>query len=510
MPRQHAPDLEPTRQRKSWVGFFLFTALSVALSLLPGCDRGTASDAVRLELWTLALRPTFTRYMEDLCAGFEAAHPGTEVVWVDVPYNAMNRKLIAAAASGQTPDVVNLADRDFARFASLGALADLDQHLPPGALDDYLPGVTESLRLSDRQLALPWYLTTSVRLCNADLLREGGLDADALGEDWATLREQARAYHQKTGRFLFSVSLGESSELPGMLLADGVVPFAERDGRLVAELTSNDVVAAVREWVALYRDGVLPRAAATRGHEHLVELYQNGQVAVVQTGPNMLRRIGDASPAVFDATAVRPPITGTLGRSHVAVMVLAVTEHSEHPALAAELAQWVTSATHQTALARMASVMPSTRDSLADPNFVDAEDGPSTSADRRIAEARAMSAAALTHAVAFTPALEAWPDLRRAFDEQIKAALLEGREVEATLAEIEAQWNAILRAARPATLDAVPRPPALPRDAASSRPSLSGSEGRDSTSVVGLADPALRYRSGAGVGGGVAFGGRHE
>jgi len=502
MPSPVSPDLAPARRLHRWVGFVLALAgAAAALAGLPaGCGRADAEreDApIRLELWTLALRPTFTDYMQDLCDAFEAEHPGVEVVWVDVPYNAINRKLVAAAASGQAPDVVNLADRDFARFASLGALIDLQPHLPAEALADYLPGVMHALRLGDQQLALPWYLTTSVRLCNTPMLAEGGLDPDTLADGWSALRDQARAYHQETG---------ESSQLPGMLLADGVAPFAERDGRLVADLTKPAVVERVRAWVGLYRDGVLPRAAATRGHEHLVELYQSGELAVVQTGPNMLRRIGDASPEVFAATAVRPPITGRLGRAHVAVMVVAVTRQSAHPDLAAALARAVTGAANQSRLARMATVMPSTRASLDDPYFAGAaEAGADDGEARRIAEARAMAARSLREAVAFTPALETWPDLRRSFDEQIKAALLEGRDVAATLAEIERQWDAILRAARPATLDAVPQPAPLPRENISQRPPLSGSEGRDPAQKTMKPDPALRFAQGRAWGG--AWGG---
>lgn len=76
----------------------------------------------------------------------------------------------------------------------------------------------------------------------------------------------------------------------------------------------------------------------------------------------------------------------------------------------------------------------------------------------KLIQARKASADALRDAVAFTPALGSWPDLRRAFDEGIKAALLDGRDVRATLADIEHDWNRILRADIPATLDAIPRP----------------------------------------------------
>ncbi|MEM6333071.1 MAG: extracellular solute-binding protein [Planctomycetota bacterium] len=434
---------------------FVFTVCWLGLF---GC--GSRDDgAVRLELWTLALRPTFTEYMQGVCAAFEAEHPGVEVVWVDVPFDAIDRKLVAAASAGRAPDVVNLSDRGMSRYVALGALAPLDGTLPGDAESAYLGGALRSLRIGDEQLALPWYLTTPVRLANEAELQRGGLAGEGLADTWSGLGAQARAYHAASGgRFLFTVSLGESSELPVMLLAEGLPPFKQDGDRLTADLTRDEVVAFVAEWVELYRDGVLPRAAATRGHEHLVEAYQNGSVALVQTGPNMLKRVRDANPRVYGQTTVLPPLTGALGRSHIAVMCVGVMRSSEHPELAAALAWHVTNAANQEALASMVPVLPSTRGSmarLAGGSLSAVSDG-----GERLVAARDTAAEALTTAVAFTPTIEAWPDLRRAFDEGIKAALLEGADVRETLADIEVRWDRLLAARRAATLDAVPRPEA--------------------------------------------------
>lgn len=416
---------------------------------------------VRLELWTLALRPTFTEYVEKLIDGFEAAHPEVEIEWVDVPFDALNRKLVAAAAADRPPDVVNFSDLQFARFASLGAMADLTDRLPNNPDARYQAGALSVGRLEGELLGLPWYLTTPVRMVNVELLTAGGLATDDLGSTWPVLREQARTYHHRTGGFLFSLPLGQDSALPGMLLADGLVPFKlDGTGRLRADLTRPEVVEAVSAWVDLYRGGAMPRAAATSGHAHLVDLYQNGETAVVQTGPNFLSRIADAAPDVYQQTRVLPAATGTLGRSHISVMLLAVSSGSEHPDLAAELAWWMTSPENQLAFAKIVNILPSTPASLDDAHF----DRPLGSGDntadvnQRLALARAISAESLRDAVAFTPALATWPDLRRAFDERIKSALLDGADVAQTLATVEADWNALLAAATPVGMDGVPVP----------------------------------------------------
>ncbi len=420
---------------------------------------GRADDGkTRIELWTLALSPTFDDYMAGVIDDFEAEHPGVEVVWVDVPFDALDRKLVTAAAAGRTPDVVNFSDRQFSRYAALGAMHDLNGVLPGDPSEHYQPGALRILDLDGELLALPWYLTTQVRLINEALLAEAGLSADTLGGDWETLREQARGYHEKTGGFLFSLRLGEDSILPTMMLQSGLVPFAERDGRLVADLASDEVVAYVQAWVDCYNDGALPRSSATGGHQAVVEGFQNGRLATVQTGANMLNRVRDANPEVYANTRVLRPLAGTLGRSHIAVMPVGVMGKTQEPELAAKLAWHLTSAANQTELARRSSVLPSTTASLHDPHFSDHEHD----AEDRMVVARMLSAGSLSDAVAFTPAVSAWPDMRLAFNEGMKRILLSGAGARETLEEVERQWDALLRAAPPATLDTVPRPGPAP------------------------------------------------
>lgn len=430
----------------------LLTMLGVSCA-----EKESAPGQVEIELWTLALRPRFTEYMQGVLAGFESQHPGVKVRWVDVPFDALNRKLISAAVAGQAPDVVNFSDMQFARFAALGATRDLDGLLETDPRSVYLEGTLAPARINGELGALPWYLTTTARFINTQILTDAGWDPDTIAGDWATLCEQARAYHEQTGGYLFTQALAVESELPTMLIADGRPPFKETDGRLRADLTREDVFEYLNNWVDLYRSGALPREAATSGHAHVVELYQNGRTAVAVTGANFLSRIADAAPDVFRVTKVASPVTGDLHRAHIAVMFLSVTSTSKHPKEAAALAGWITNPENQLAFCKIVNILPSTPSVLGDPHF-DPPVGGDDTAESKIALARSLSAGSLPTAVAFTPSLGAWPDLRRAFNEGIKAALLDNQDVRKTLAQIETEWNQILDDALPATLDAVPRP----------------------------------------------------
>lgn len=427
------------------------------MMLLPGCERAQQADGVTLELWTLALSPHFDGYMKEQVAAFEAAHPGVRVTWVDIAYDALDRKLIAAAAAGRAPDVVNMADLNFARYAALGAFRDVRADLPGNPATTYLPGAVSLCTIGGRLLSLPWYVTPQARIVNAAVLAEGGLTPESLPPDWRGLASAAKAFHAKTGKHLLSQPLGEESQLPIMLLSEGLAPLRARaDGRLESNLDDPKVLEYLALWVDLYRSGAMPRDAATRGHAHLLDLFQEGKLGVISTGPNFLKRIRDVSPRVYESATVLPGAVGELGRVHMPVMVLAVSNRTRHPREAAALAWFMTAAPAQTALCRLAPVMPSSTASLDDPFF-----RPTPSATRgeaTLALGKSVALRALPEAVAFTASLDTWPDLRRAFEEDFKRVLLDNEPLEAAMARVGRAWNSLLDAAAPAGIDAVPAP----------------------------------------------------
>ncbi len=469
----------------TWRAWIAFAAVMLACAIAPGCDErandrlaageagGSGGREASIELWTLALkgRPELEDYVRAQIAAFERSHAGVRVVWVDVPFREVDRKLMAAAAAGRAPDVVNFSDKTYARFVGLGALRDLRDVLPGDPRAVYLPGAlslcemrapsdaslrggaSESTPGQTQTLALPWYLTTQAVLANEDLLGKAGMSSASLPRTWAGLRAAARAYRKAVGddgTYLFSVPLGHESDFLMMLFSDGLRPLTvDAQGRLKSNLLDPVVVAAVREWVELYREGMLPREAATQGVQHLTDLYKRNRLAVINFGPNFLNVIRQESPKVYEATRVGPAITGELGRGHIAVMVLGVTTQSKQPKLAAELAWALSSAESQAALCRIVPVLPSTKATVESDLFAmptGDRAAKMTAPELKLAQAQSIAAESLKSAVAFTPSLAEWPDMRRAFEDRIKRAMLSGEAVEESLKVVDAEWARILAA----------------------------------------------------------------
>jgi len=52
-----------------------------------------------IEFWTMQLQPQFTDYFKNLIATFEAENPDVKVNWVDVPWSAMESKILTAVSA---------------------------------------------------------------------------------------------------------------------------------------------------------------------------------------------------------------------------------------------------------------------------------------------------------------------------------------------------------------------------------------------------------------------------
>lgn len=423
----------------------LLIATLVPVFAAVGCDAAETNERVELELWTWALRPKFDDYVTDLIADFEAKNPGVTVAWVDVAAPAMRRKMFAVGAAGELPDVINFSDADFATFAQLGALRPLEPLIPEGAEDRYVPGALAACVVDGELLALPWYLSTPVRLANESLLAEGGLTPETLGDTWEELLRQAKPFHETTGRYLFTLGLGEQSDLPVILESEGVPPVVQQeDGTWQSNLTDPRVADIVRKWVDLYRSGALPREAATSQYPQMVKNYGEGRVAMINA--NAATAIRTESPLVYNDTVVLPGVVGAADLHGVAVTTIGVSSQSEHPELAAKLALHITSPPWQERLAREASRLPATLESL---DNVESFLPVGEASDETIRTATRISAEQLAAGAApRSPPIGPWPDLRTIFDEAMKRMLLGDDEpdVAATLSRVSKEWDRILQA----------------------------------------------------------------
>lgn len=415
--------------------------LGLLTSWFASCSSGTinpnnqqaTSGTANIEFWTMQLQPQFTNYFQSLINNFETQNPNIKVKWVDVPWAAMENKILTAVSAKTPPDVVNL-NPDFAsQLAGRNAWLDLDAKIPAEARSAYLPNIWKASTLNGKSFGVPWYLTTRLTIYNTDLLKQAGISKPP--STYAELAQAAQQIKDKTGKYAFFVTFvpQDSAEVLQSLVQMGVT-LVDTEGK--AAFNTPEGKAAFQYWVDLYKKGLLPKEALTQGHRHAIDLYQSGETAFLASGPEFLKTIANNAPKIAQSSAIAPQLTGDTGKKNVAVMNIVIPRDSKQPDGAVKFALFLTNDENQLAFAKAANVLPSTSKALADSYFKDIPANAST-----VEKARVVSAQQLQQAEILTPGLKDIKKLQKAIYENLQAAMLGEKTIDKAVEDAAQAWN---------------------------------------------------------------------
>ena len=203
----------------------LWGFLGLMLSFLISCNSGQSpTTSQELEFWTMQLQPQFTPYFTELIQKFEQEHQGVKIRWVDIPWSAMESKILTAVSANTAPDVVNLNPNFAAKLASRNAWLNLTEsdYISSEEKQEYLPNIWEAGTINDISFGLPWYLTTQITIYNQELLKQAGIETAPT--TFIELREVAAKLKEKTGKYamFFTFAPGDSGEVLESLVQMGV------------------------------------------------------------------------------------------------------------------------------------------------------------------------------------------------------------------------------------------------------------------------------------------------
>jgi putative chitobiose transport system substrate-binding protein len=404
--------------------------LALALLLAVG-GQGTAAPAVTLEFWTISLQPLFTDYVNGLIAAYERANPAVRVRWVDVQFQAVEQRLLAALAGRVAPDVVNLNTEIAVRLAQRDALVDMDAAVPAEVRGRYFEGLWRSARVGGRTYGVPWYVTPSVTAYNAALYGRAGLDPDAPPRTEDEMIRHARQIKDRTGTYGFMPNV-DGVRLLHRFQEHGL-PVLSPDGTR-AVFNSPAHVRYLAQYVDLFKADYFPEDTLRRGYLGATERYSAGRMGMLVTGPQFLLRVKQDNPEVYAQTRVAPYPRGRGRVLHLATMVVAVPRASRHRQGAVDFALYVTNDANQLAFSRRVVVFPSTRRAAADPFFRAGGSDPEEVA-RRVAAADLPVARDLSVVVPHAG------DLFRIFREAVESAFYGKRSPRDALDWAVRGWN---------------------------------------------------------------------
>ncbi|MER5967599.1 sugar ABC transporter substrate-binding protein [Streptomyces sp. NPDC002057] len=345
---------------------------------------------------TLQLKPVFTDYIEGVIVDFEKKNPGTDVKWVDIPFQGAQEKITADAAAGALPDVVNLNPQFAQALQAKGLFVDTDE-AAADVKGEYVPGAWSAFSVPGKpgSYGLPWYLTSEVTMYNKGLLTKAGLDADKPPATFDELLAAGRKVSAAGKGAFYGIHPALENRFVTDLAKQGV-PLLADDGKTWT-FNTPAAEAYLTKLVDAYRSGVYPKDSLTQDHSKETEAYQAGRIGLFPSGPNFLKIIKDNAKQIADQTGVGPQITGTDGVTNMSVMGLLVPKSSKNAATALAFAKFVTNAENQLRFSKLVTILPSTTASLKDPYFSDTSDGTVES------KARAISAAQIAKAENLVP-----------------------------------------------------------------------------------------------------------
>ncbi len=415
--------------------FTIWAFLGLLLTWLVSCNSSPpVPSQPELEFWTMQLQPQFTTYFNQIISNFEKDNPQIKVRWVDIPWSAMESKILTAVSAKTAPDLVNLNPSFASGLASKNAWLNLNQKVTPDVQKLYLPKVWQASSLNDISFGIPWYLTTQVTICNQELLSKAALNqAPATFEELAKMAPQIK---QKTGKYPLFVSFvpGDSNEVLESLVSMGVTLLDQNNK---AAFNTPQGIAAFRFWVDLYQQDLLPPEVLTEGHRQAIELYQAGEIAFLSTGPEFIDSITNNAPTIAAVSTAAPQITGATGKKNVAVMNLIIPQDSDQVDNALKFALFVTNSDNQLAFAKQANVLPSTVEAVS--KYVKELEAETNLTP--LQNARKVSAMQLKDAEVLIPPVSNINQLQQIIYQNLQAAMLKQKTVAQAVSDAANEWN---------------------------------------------------------------------
>ncbi|MCH8622758.1 sugar ABC transporter substrate-binding protein [Undibacterium sp. TS12] len=412
--------------------FLLSLSLTLALS-------GNACAAQKIEFWTMSLKPKFIPYFQEVVKTYEAQHPGIKLEWVDFPWDILQLKLITAIAAGTPPALVNLSVPWAEEMARDGLLEPVDAWLTaPDASNDYTDAALADLRFNGKVYGFPHYSNVNVIAYNRKMLAAAGITQAPKSMD--ELLAQAALIASKTGKPGYAPALGK---IDGFFMQQGLELM--HDGRAVFNSPAH--IMLLKKLAATYKAGgfLKDKLFAEDNFPAVVDAYLGGRLGVMVSAPTAIRRIQTDAPDIYAQTGIFPVPPGPTGINDGGWMfhfaIPKGVKKKDLPEVAA-FARFLTSDANQLAFARLAGVMPTTKQALANPYFKKIPANAGASEQALAVAANSMNAARSL----YVSGIDDYDELRRFLVKAVEAGVTGKRDIQEAMDEAVVIWNRKLQA----------------------------------------------------------------
>ncbi|MEV2240644.1 sugar ABC transporter substrate-binding protein [Micromonospora sp. NPDC049891] len=293
-----------------------------------------------------------------------------------VPWSDLLNRLLAAATTGQGPDVVNIGNTWSASLQATGALVEFDDATldKVGGKDRFVPAALAAAGAPDKPpAAVPLYSLAYALYYNKQSFADAGITAPPT--TWEQVAEVGRKL-TGDGKWGLAVEGANPSENAHHAFTFGQQyggDWFDAAGRPTFDTPQN--VAAVKRYIDLMAvDKIVNPSNAEYAQNQSVSDFANGKAAMLLwqaaganlKSQNMAADAYGVAPVPFPATA---PAGGKRVNSMVAGINIAVFKHTKNLDGALEFVKFMTSDTEQVTLNKTYGSLPAVGTVAADPAF---------------------------------------------------------------------------------------------------------------------------------------------
>jgi len=229
---------------------------------------------------------------EVIIPNFEKLHPDVKIVEMQIPYDEMRQRLIAATAAGQLPDVMRMDIIWVPQFAETQVLVAIDEEFPEdfkALKDKFFEGPLSTCYWKGHYYGLPLDTNTRVLLWNRKLFEEEGLKHPPRTMD-EFIEYIKKLTKDRDGDGIIDqwgyadYGLGPWNTIPWIYSMGGAI-LDPTNSKAEGYVNSPESVKALETFVNLYREGCIADTVIGGGNIGTFEGYAEGVYAMIIAGP---------------------------------------------------------------------------------------------------------------------------------------------------------------------------------------------------------------------------------
>jgi arabinogalactan oligomer/maltooligosaccharide transport system substrate-binding protein len=315
-----------------------------------------AAGAAELVVWH-AYRGGEKEAFEKVVAAYNAAHPGTKVATLAVPYDAFADKITAAVPRGKGPDLFIYAQDRLGGWIEAGnTIEPIDFFLDDATVARFLPSTMEAMRYRGTVYGLPLNYKVLTQIYNQALVA----DPPKTSKELVALAKKVG--DPAAGRFGLAYQYSDFYYHAALMNGFGGGVFTAGNKPTLNMPANVEALEFLLGWID--KDKILPAEPSTA---LITSLFNAGKAAIVFSGPWFL---GEIAPEVKWGLATLPTLDGAGGapmRPWMTVEGVYVAAPSKNKDAAYALAQYLTDTAQAKVLALEGRQTPANRAVYDDP-----------------------------------------------------------------------------------------------------------------------------------------------